>query len=77
MNHKLPTFITKFFWGDNLNELSWRKHKKYILQTILEKGDQQATKWLLGKEGEKGIKTKLSTLKLSRKSRNFWEAYLS
>lgn len=77
MNISLPKFLTKFFWGDDLSQLNWQKHQDYIIQTLLEKGDRQATKWLLGKTDKKNLKKKLPSLKLSSKSNNFWSIYLS
>lgn len=76
-NNNLPTFITKYFWGDDLKELNWEKHHNYIIQTLLEKGDQRAYKWLLSKENPQSIHSLLSQLKLSKKSANFWSIYLS
>ncbi len=77
MRAKLPKFITKFFWGDDLSQLNWEKNRSYITQTILEKGDQQATKWLLNNSSKKQLRAKLPSLKLTIKSRNFWRLYLS
>ena len=73
---KLPRFITKFFWGDDSKELSLSKHKKYISQTLLEKGNLRSIKWLLKKQSKKLLKKTLSP-KMNKKSRNFWEIYLS
>lgn len=71
----LPKLITRFFWGDNLKQLSLKKHPKYIIETILEKGDLPATKWLLKKTTKKNLKKSISS-KMSKKSRNFWQIYL-
>jgi len=30
MSNTLPSSVQKYFWGDNLEELSWSKHKNYI-----------------------------------------------
>jgi len=70
----LPKFITKYFWGDDLTELSMAKHKRYIANTILEKGNTKAVKWLTGKVPKKELKKNLSK-KMSPKSRNFWQLY--
>lgn len=71
---QLPKFITKYFWGDDTKELSLEKHKKYITDTILERGDTRAVRWLTKKVPKKQIKKNLSK-KLSPKSRNFWNLY--
>jgi len=72
----LPKFITKFFWGDNLSQLSWDKHHKYITKTLLEKGDRKAISWLFKKTGKQKLSQQLTSLKLDSKSANFWKIYL-
>ncbi len=72
-----PSNIKKYFWGDNLQELSWPKHKKYIIQTLLDKGDKSALKWLFAQTSKQKVKSYLPQLKLNKKSANFWSTYLS
>jgi hypothetical protein len=73
----LPDYVTKYFWGDYLNELSWEKHQKYIVQTILNKGDGKASGWLLGQMDKNTLKRNLPTYKLDKRSDNFWKFYLA
>ncbi|MEK7525978.1 MAG: hypothetical protein AAB546_00695 [Patescibacteria group bacterium] len=73
----LPQCISKFFWGDKLEELDWEKHKNYIARTILERGDRDAVKWLLEKVDTNYIKNLLKAKKIDLKSANFWNIYLS
>jgi hypothetical protein len=42
----LPRSVTRYFWGDNLQELDPQVHVAYITQTLLEKGDTEALRWL-------------------------------
>ncbi|MEX0895911.1 MAG: hypothetical protein WDZ94_03145 [Patescibacteria group bacterium] len=77
MQPQLPTHVQKYFWGDNLEELSWDQHKKYIVQTLLDKGDMQSLNWLFQHISRAEIKRFLPTLKLQPKSSNFWQIYLS
>jgi hypothetical protein len=72
----LPKDVIKYFWGDNLADLSWKKHQKYIITTLLERGDKKAVAWLLRKVGKNKIKRSLSSLKLTPKSVNFWKLIL-
>lgn len=72
-----PDQVTKYFWGDDLGQLNWLHHKKYIIQTLLEKGDVDAIAWLFQQSDKKEIKKMLPSLKLSQKSANFWNIYLS
>ena len=73
----IPAYITKYFWGDNIHELDLQKNKQYIIQTILDKGDQEAIKWLFSLIDQKSIKDDLLKLRLSKKSKHFWKIYLS
>lgn len=76
MRLRLPSFIKKYFWGDDLSELAWPKHRKYIVQTLLEKGNKKAIAWLFSKVEKQELKRLLPSLKLSKKSSNFWRIYL-
>jgi hypothetical protein len=73
----IPDYILKYFWGDNLNELDLQKNKIYIVQTLLEKGDQKAINWLFSNLDSIEVKKTLSSLRLSKKSEHFWNFYLS
>lgn len=74
---ELPATIAIYFWGDNLSDLDTQKHKTYIIQTLLEKGDRRALAWLFAIYGKSTIKTVLSKCRLSKKSAHFWQTYLS
>jgi hypothetical protein len=77
MKINLPTSLKKYFWGDNLNDLKWPDHKKYIIQTLLEKGNGRAIRWLFNLTSKSQIIQLLPEFRLSKKSLNFWETYLS
>lgn len=76
-NSLLPSYVTKYFWGDNLDELDIPKNKHYIIKTILEKGDENAIKWLFSTIDRNTIKSTLPSLRLDKKSAYFWNIYLS
>lgn len=73
---RMPKFVTKLFWGDDPKSLSYHKHKRYISQNIMQKGNLKAASWLLKKEPKKVLKKNLSA-KMDKKSLNFWKLYLS
>jgi len=77
MESSLPKFITKYFWGDNLSELSWEQHSQYISKTLLEKGNKKAISWLMKRVNKQKLFNQLTFLKLNPKSANFWRLYLS
>lgn len=73
----IPPYVQQYFWGDNLQDLSWNVHKRYIMQTLLDKGDTKAISWLFEQTTKENIRRSLSSLRLSQKSYNFWNIYLS
>lgn len=72
---KLPKYVTKYFWGDDLKTLSFAKHSSHIARTLLEKGDTSAIKWLLGKSSKSSLIKELHP-RMNAKSKNFWHLYL-
>ncbi len=77
MKMNLPDSLKKYFWGDNLDDIKWPNHRKYITQTLLERGNGEAVKWLFDHVNKTQIMQMLPELKLSRKSSSFWKMYLS
>lgn len=77
MPPSIPNAIKKYFWGDDLSDLSWTKHKKYIIQTLLEHGNITSLRWLFQQITREEVKNMLSSLRLQKKSSNFWTVYLS
>jgi hypothetical protein len=73
----LPGDAQKYFWGDDLSDLSWEKHKNYIIQTLLEKGDRASLRWLFTRVSKSEVQKLLPDLRLQPKSSNFWKIYLS
>lgn len=73
---RLPRGIIKYFWGDELDGLDWEIHRDYIAKTILEKGDRESVRWLIGKAGKDYLKQVVKEKKLDPKSKNFWNIYL-
>jgi len=76
MKITIPLTVKKYFWGDDLKQLNWDLHSKYITQTILDKGDVSAVTWLFKQVSANEILQLLPSLKLSTKTRNFWGIYL-
>lgn len=75
--HKLPSFLNKYFWGDDLSEINLKKHKNYIAKTILSIGDLKAVKWLNTKFNKKLLIRLLNSRQIDQKSKNFWNLYYS
>ena len=77
MLQSIPDTAKKYFWGDDLSDLSWTKHQRYIVQTLLEKGNISSLRWLFKNISKNEVKNMLPTLRLQKKSSNFWGIYLS
>lgn len=73
---RLPSSVTRYFWGDELDDLDWERHRDYITKTILERGDWESVRWLIGKAGRDYLKQVVKEKKLEPKSKNFWNIYL-
>lgn len=73
----IPSHVLKYFWGDNLDELDLQRNNSYIIQTLLEKGDQKAIKWLFSTLSQDAVRDVLPVVKLSKRSAQFWNLYLS
>lgn len=71
----LPATVSRYFWGDDLNDLSTTKHKRYIIQTILDKGNITSLHWLFKTYKMSEIKEVLPKLKLGIKSKKYWTEY--
>ena len=77
MENTIPSYLAKYFWGDDINSLDPQLHQHYIIQSILENGDKKSISWLFSIYSQKTIKKTLSKLNLSQKSKNFWKIYLN
>jgi len=77
MTVTIPIYVQQYFWGDDLSTLSWESHRQYIVQTLLDKGDIDALSWLFHQMTKDEVRRSLSTYRLSLKSDNFWNIYLS
>lgn len=73
----LPSYITQYFWGDDLSQLDLEKNQKYVIETLLEKGDSNSLHWLFTNLDKQKIINYLPQLRLSKKSAHYWSIYLS
>jgi hypothetical protein len=69
----VPAELGRFFWDVNPAELDPLRHKSFIVERILEFGDEKAVRWLFDTFSRDDIAAILdSSRSLSMKSRNFW-----
>ena len=70
---KMPEFLYQYFWDVNAKELTTEHDGRFVMERILEKGNEQAVAWL----NETFSRTDLEAVvresrRLSPKSRNYW-----
>lgn len=65
--------LKKYFWDVDVATLDIHSHKKYILERILDMGDDEAVAWMRVNFSNDDIREILDTSRtLSPKSRNYW-----
>lgn len=69
--------LHSFFWDADPLQLDIRKNKSYIIERLLELGDERAVHWLFLTYSLKEIRRVLDNSRsLSPKSRRFWKIML-
>ena len=72
------TNLKKYFWDADLINLNLKTHKRYILERILEMGDEEVVRWMKKNFSKKDILAALkNTRRFSPKSLNFWNLVLN
>ncbi len=70
---KLDAKLKKYFWNVDFDTLDAEKNAKYILERILDLGDEETVKWMKKTFSKKDILNALkNNRKISKKSLNFW-----
>lgn len=71
---KLPQFLKRYFWDVDFIDLNKEEYSQFIIERILEYGDEKAVKWMRDNFTEEKIKTVVCKSKnISKKSANFWQ----
>ena len=70
----LPQFLKKYFWDVDFSKLDKEIHASFIIERILEEGDEKATRWMRDNFNLAQIKNVLYNSKnLSPRSANYWQ----
>ncbi len=70
----LPQFLKKYFWDVDFNKLDKEIYASFIIERILEEGDEKAARWMRDNFDLEQIKNVLYNSKnLSLKSANYWQ----
>ncbi|MEM5811848.1 MAG: hypothetical protein QXG91_03885 [Candidatus Aenigmatarchaeota archaeon] len=69
---KIPKLFKKYFWEVDLRDINLKKHQAYIIERLLEYGDEKAFKWLLKNFDLKEVlEIARKSKKISPKTKNF------
>ncbi len=75
--HLIDKRVQKYFWDIDPNTLDFKRHKRYIIERILEMGDETAVRWLRSTFSDEDIRDVVKrTRGLSKKSLRFWQAVI-
>lgn len=75
---KAPKVLKGYFWDIDFNKLDIQKSAIYIIERLLEYGDEKAIKWLFKTYDKKLIKEVIMTRRgFSPKTANFWGIILN
>jgi hypothetical protein len=73
----LEDSLKPFFWDTDLSKIDLKENSRYVIQRILEFGDEASVQWLFSHYSHEEIKRVLKgSKKISKKSRNFWTIIL-
>jgi hypothetical protein len=72
----IPSHVKEFLWDINLETLSTEKHYKFIIERVLEFGDEEAMKWMIKTyTKEQIIEVLTSSKRISPKTGGFYALY--
>ena len=73
-----PVTLKKYFWDVDFKKLNPSKNPYFVIERILEYGDENAVKWMMNNFNRPQIKQTLLKRKgLSGKSANYWSYIFS
>ena len=64
MMSSVPEKFKPIFWDTSLDSLDTKEHKRYIIERILEFGDEEAYRWMFANYSDEDI---IDTVKKSRR----------
>lgn len=74
---KAPAFLRKYFWDIDFAKLDPKKHSTYVIERLLEFGDEKAVRWVLKEYSRDAVKSVVCHSRaISKKTANFWSLVL-
>ena len=72
----LPAFLEKYFWDSDISKADVKENAPYIIERILEYGDMDAVRWMMGAYARESLIEVLKhSRSLSRKGAHFWALF--
>lgn len=69
----MDAVLKKYFWDTDFDKLDARAHKTYIIERLMEFGDEEAVRFLKENYSEEELRETLKASRgLSRRSASFW-----
>lgn len=69
----LPIYLKKYFWEIDFKQLSLTRFRRYILERLMEYGDEKSVRWLKNHFSRDEVKEALIHSRVfSTRSANFW-----
>ena len=71
---QIPQEFNRFFWDTNIGEINIQTHKSFILERLLEEGNNRAVHWILDVFTSKDIEEVVcSSRRIRIKTALFWK----
>lgn len=77
MKKQIPQQFKVLFWDCKFNQVDIDRHKQFIIERLLEKGNMDAVKWVFNNFRKQAIFNIVQTSQnISSKTKNFWDIVL-
>ena len=71
--HEIPDFILPYLWDTRIDKISLTENARFIIERVLENGNEKAIKWLNETfSKDKIIETLMCSRRISPKTGNFY-----
>lgn len=76
--YQLPVQLHKYFWDTDISSINRSKSSLFVIQRLLDKGDDKAIRWIRKKFSPTQIKQALTKLRgFNPKVGNFWALFFN
>lgn len=74
----IPSAFNKYFWDTDVKNIDPSKNPLFVIQRLLDKGDQESVSWVLENFDKETIRKTFTTLRdYSPKVAYFWKLFLN